>query len=189
MIYCSKGWVKVVYEDQGPAFVLQAGDCVLQPPHIRHRVLECSDNLEVIEVSSPAEHETLVDHDLELPTDNVLRDRDFGGQRFVRHQSSEADWQPGPYAGFEARDIGISEATDGLASVQVMRPSGQVQLTALDNDADLFFIFVLQGSATLQSQDEDPHTIVAGDAFVIPQDRQATLTEYSNDLELLQVVS
>jgi hypothetical protein len=32
MIFCKAGWVKVVYEDQGPPFVMQAGDCVLQPP-------------------------------------------------------------------------------------------------------------------------------------------------------------
>jgi quercetin dioxygenase-like cupin family protein len=62
MIYCKSGWVRVVYEDQGPAFVLEAGDCVLQPPEIRHRVLESSASAEVIEVSSPAEHETWVEH-------------------------------------------------------------------------------------------------------------------------------
>ena len=50
VIYCYRGWVKVVYEDQGPPFVMHAGDCVLQPPGIRHRVLECSAGLEVIEV-------------------------------------------------------------------------------------------------------------------------------------------
>jgi quercetin dioxygenase-like cupin family protein len=189
MIYCYKGWVKVVYEDQGPPFVLQAGDCVLQPPHIRHRVLECSDNMEVVEVSSPAEHETLVEHDMNLPTDNVYPDRDFSGQRFVRHECSGATWLAGPYDGFESRDIGIAKATDGLASVQVMRPSGQVQMTALSNEGELFFVFVLQGSAKMQPQDEDPHAIVAGDAFVIPTGGQVAFTEYSKDLELLQVVS
>ena len=55
MIYCYKGWVRVVHEDQRPSFILQAGDCVLQPPEIRHQVLECSPGLEVIEISSPAE--------------------------------------------------------------------------------------------------------------------------------------
>ena len=58
IIYCYKGWVRVVYEDQGTPFVLQAGDCVLQPPRIRHRVIESSPGLEVIEIASPAEHET-----------------------------------------------------------------------------------------------------------------------------------
>ena len=34
--------------------MLRAGDFVTQPPTIRHRVLECSDGLEVLEVGSPA---------------------------------------------------------------------------------------------------------------------------------------
>src|SRR3954471_7254679 len=42
MIYCRKGWTRLVYENQGEPFLLQAGDCVLQPPEIRHRVLEAS---------------------------------------------------------------------------------------------------------------------------------------------------
>ncbi len=49
MIYCRKGWTRLVYEDQGEPFLLRAGDCVLQPPEIRHRVLESSAGLEVIE--------------------------------------------------------------------------------------------------------------------------------------------
>src|SRR6185436_13024852 len=62
LIYCHRGWVRVVYEDQGAPFMLEAGDCVLQPPGIRHRVLESSVGLEVIEIGSPAVHETFADH-------------------------------------------------------------------------------------------------------------------------------
>jgi quercetin dioxygenase-like cupin family protein len=68
MIFCAAGWVRVVYEDQGEPFVLRAGDCVLQPPLIRHRVLEASEGLEVIEIGCPAEHLTRRDHALGLPT-------------------------------------------------------------------------------------------------------------------------
>ena len=32
LIFCHRGWVRLVYEDQGPPFVLGAGDCVIQPP-------------------------------------------------------------------------------------------------------------------------------------------------------------
>src|SRR5438445_4330036 len=92
MIYCAKGWVRVVYEDQGPPFVLREGDCVLQPPGIRHRVLESSPGLEVIEIGSPADHETFADHELELPTAPVRPEREFGGQRFVRHEAARAVW-------------------------------------------------------------------------------------------------
>ena len=66
VIYCLRGWVRVVYEDQGPPFVLEAGDCVLQPPGIRHRVLESSAGLEVLEVTSPAHHTTTVEHELDV---------------------------------------------------------------------------------------------------------------------------
>ena len=39
LIYCYKGWVDVLYEDQGNEMMrLSAGDCVIQPPEIRHRV-------------------------------------------------------------------------------------------------------------------------------------------------------
>ena len=53
MIFCVNGWVRVVYEDQGEPMLLEAGDCFLQPPHIRHRVLECSDQMEVVEIACP----------------------------------------------------------------------------------------------------------------------------------------
>ena len=71
LIFCHRGWVRLVYEDQGPPFVLGAGDCVIQPPEIRHRVLEASAGVEVIEIGVPAEHLTSVDHEMELPTPHV----------------------------------------------------------------------------------------------------------------------
>lgn len=85
VICCLNGRIKVVYEDQGPPFWLETGDWVIQPPEIRHRVLECTAGAEVIEVSMPAEHETWVEHEITLPTAETKPDREFGGQRFVRH--------------------------------------------------------------------------------------------------------
>ena len=189
IIYCYRGWVKLVYEDQGAPFVMNAGDCVLQPPHIRHRVLECSDNMEVIEVSSPGEHETFVDHDMELPTATLDSGREFSGQRFVYHQVNKAKWRPGPFSGFEARDTGFGKATEGLASAQIIRPSGNPQATVIRHNGEFFFNFVLQGTTTLQRQRQSQQALSAGDSFVIPAGMQITLTENSKDLELLQVAS
>ena len=84
MIYCKRGRIKVVYEDQGEPFWLETGDCVLQPPEIRHRVLECTAGAEVIEVSMPAEHETWVEHELTLPNRTLDTARIFGTQPFIR---------------------------------------------------------------------------------------------------------
>ena len=121
LIFAYRGEVKLVYEDQGPPFMLKAGDCVIQPPEIRHRVLESSENLQVVEIGVPADHVTTIDHEVELPTGVLNPDRVFGGQTFCRHQLKDAVWEPWRIAGFEARDTGIGEATGGVASVQVAR--------------------------------------------------------------------
>ncbi len=83
MIYCLKGRIRVVYEDQGEPFWLEAGDCAIQPPEIRHRVLFAEGNAEVLEVTMPAEHETWIDHELELPNGTLNTERLFNGQKFV----------------------------------------------------------------------------------------------------------
>lgn len=57
MVYVLKGWVVFEYEDQGE-HILREGSCVLQPPGIRHREVRHSDDLELIEITSPAEFET-----------------------------------------------------------------------------------------------------------------------------------
>ena len=141
MIYCKEGWVRVVYEDQGEPFVMNAGDFVLQPPQIRHRVLDASPGAEVIEVSSPAVHETWVDHETTLPNSIEVLDRDFGGQRFVRHVAADATWEDENGSVF--RDLGISGATGGAADARVLRlkKGDDMRLP----EAATSFLFVLDG--------------------------------------------
>jgi quercetin dioxygenase-like cupin family protein len=186
MIFCASGWVRVVYEDQGPPFVMAAGDCVLQPPRIRHRVLESSPGLEVVEIGCPALHETRADHDMPLPTGRVLPDRDFGGQVFLRHVAAEAPWTPEGDTGFERRDAGMSRATRGLADAVVLRPSGADRLAVPPRDGELLFGFVLEGAATL-GRLGDTHLLGRADAFVIPPGEAWSLEEASSDLALLRV--
>ena len=57
MVYVTKGWVVFEYEGQGE-HILREGSCVLQPPGIRHREVRHSDDLELIEIISPAEFAT-----------------------------------------------------------------------------------------------------------------------------------
>ncbi|MBL8205271.1 MAG: cupin [Blastocatellia bacterium] len=183
MIYCKTGWVRVVYEDQGPPFVLEAGDCVLQPPEIRHRVLEASPGLEVIEVSSPAIHETWVDHELQLPTSQVLPNRLFSGQRFVRHQAKEAQWLPWRSAGFEVRDTGIADATNGLATARVVRATTATQALVKGHTGEFQFIFVLAGEVAI---DWLSQPLQVGDSCVIPAQSEYNL-QASAGAELMEV--
>ncbi len=57
MVYVLKGWVDFEYQDQG-RFRFGPGDSVLQPPGIRHELLACSDDLELLEITSPADFST-----------------------------------------------------------------------------------------------------------------------------------
>jgi quercetin dioxygenase-like cupin family protein len=181
IIYVRSGWVRVVYEDQGDPFAMQAGDLVLQPPGIRHRVLESSVGLEVIEISCPALHETFADHEMALPNGLDLK-REFAGQRFLRHVADETPW-----TGFrrgEAQETGIHEATGGIAEARTIRGNA---IEFPPHDGEVMFGFVLDGSARLDfSKGFD---LGSGDAFVIPPAEAWSLSDASDDFRLLQVAT
>jgi quercetin dioxygenase-like cupin family protein len=193
MIYCWRGWVKLVYEDQGPPFVLEAGDCVLQPPEIRHRVLESSAGLEVVEVGCPAVHDTMTDTDLELPNPKPDGDRLFGTsapyqpQRFVRHQAREASWEHDPDRVWEQRDTGIAAATGGLAGVRVLRsPSPAARLEPAEG-AELCFAFVLEGNALVERRHDPTLELGPGDAVALPAGGGDAVTGWSREAQILEV--
>lgn len=173
MIFCWRGWVRVVYEDQGPAFVMRPGDCVLQPPRIRHRVLECSPGLDVIEVSCPAEHETWADAELALPTPRLDAERDFDGQRFVRHVAADAPWLADEPPGGTRRDTGIETATRGLARVDVRRVPAAGAWTSPATHDELRLSVVLEGAAGLEVNGDTRRDLAPGDAVTLPAGAQA----------------
>jgi hypothetical protein len=57
MVYVLKGWIKTELEGQG-AHVMRPGSAWLQPPKIKHKVLDYSDDAEVLEIVLPANFET-----------------------------------------------------------------------------------------------------------------------------------
>jgi mannose-6-phosphate isomerase-like protein (cupin superfamily) len=184
MIFVRRGWVRVVYEDQGEPFVMRAGDLVLQPPLIRHRVLESSPGLEVIEISAPALHETFADHELELPGGDDP-DRDFKGQHFLRHIAANTSWTP--FNGGEAQETGMGEATGVIAEVSVIRAKEGAAIAFAPHQGELVFGFVLDGTARLDRG--AGHQLNPADAFVIPPGEAWTLSTPSRDFQLLHVTT
>ena len=57
MVYVTKGWVVFEYKGEGE-HVLRAGSCVLQPPGIEHREVRHSDDMELVEIITPADFTT-----------------------------------------------------------------------------------------------------------------------------------
>jgi quercetin dioxygenase-like cupin family protein len=165
LIFCVAGWVDVLYEDQGGIRRIHAGDCFIQPPGIRHKVLH-SEGVQVVEIGVPAEHVTEIDHEMVLPTPHYRPEREWDGQRFVHDIGKDGVFKPFRIPGFEARDTGIMAATKGVASVMVARPVGEAPWTV--HDGDILFTFVMQGAMTLEGEGKDPFRLSPGDAFVIP---------------------
>lgn len=189
LIFCIKGWVDVVYEDQGGPLRLTAGDCFIQPPEIRHRVLNASAGIEVIEIGVPADHVTEIDHVTTLPTTTLRPDRAWQGQRFVHNIGAKGQFEPFRIPGFDARDTTINVNTKGVASVMVARPqsgpTGPAKWTR--HQGDILFTFVMSGEMTLEGEGKDPYRLSPGDAFVIPPGMATRYADATPDLELLEV--
>jgi quercetin dioxygenase-like cupin family protein len=186
LIFCVNGWVDVLYEDQGGMRRIEAGDCFIQPPEIRHRVCESGDGVEVVEIGVPAEHITEIDHAMTLPTPQFRPDREWDGQKFVHNIGAEGVFAPFRIPGFEARDTTINANTRGVASVMVARPTGQPAPWTV-HEGDILFTFVMKGGMTLHGEGKAPYRLERGDAFVIPPGFATRYADPSDDLELLEV--
>ena len=57
----------------------------------------------------------------------------------------------------------------------------------LKHDADILFTFVMNGSMELSAAEYDASTLKTGDAFTVPPDLTYSISECSDDLELLEV--
>ena len=58
MVYVLKGWARVHFEGVGEVR-FEVGSCMYQEPGIHHRVVEYSDDYTVIEITVPADFETV----------------------------------------------------------------------------------------------------------------------------------
>ena len=58
MIYVLKGWIKSDFEGEG-VHTFNAGSCWIQPPKIKHAVVDYSDDCELLEIVLPADFETV----------------------------------------------------------------------------------------------------------------------------------
>ncbi len=166
LIFCRSGRVEVAYQDHGAPIVMAAGDCVLQPPGIRHRVLWASAGMEVVELASPAVHATHRDHELTLPSSTPAPGREYGGQRFVHHVAAESPERPGRFPGYVARDVGLGPASRFAVEASVHRRVGDDR-GDVRQDREWMFVFVLDGSATLRL-DGAAIDLDRSDSIVVP---------------------
>jgi mannose-6-phosphate isomerase-like protein (cupin superfamily) len=58
MVYVLNGWIKTELDGEG-AITMRTGSCWIQPPRIKHKVLDYSDDCQVLEIVLPADFKTV----------------------------------------------------------------------------------------------------------------------------------
>jgi glyoxylate utilization-related uncharacterized protein len=130
----------------------------------------------------------VADHALALPTSVALPDRLFTGQRFSRHVAEGAAWSPWRIAGvhipgFESCDVGISDATAGLANVCVVKTNDAsgVEPVKIEHAGEVLFLCVLEGVIDLDAGENGTHCLRASDSVAIPKGAIVSLRATGSD--------
>ncbi|MGA0969918.1 MAG: cupin [Ilumatobacteraceae bacterium] len=163
-----QGAVQVVYEDQGDPFWMSAGDVVLQPPHIRHRVLATDGDFEIVEIGAPADHLTEMDHQMTLPNGTGHPQRRWSGQRFVVDRPGDRATVGWDCAGVAAEPTAIADATDGLVHVERLT-ADDTAIAVTRTPLEFRFMFVMEGTAIVHiATSDEPLHLNTTDAVTLP---------------------
>ncbi|MEL7444400.1 MAG: cupin domain-containing protein [Pseudomonadota bacterium] len=119
--------------------------------------------------------------------------KDYNGWDFVHQEAEGAPWTPGLREIFEYRDLGIKAATGGDYVAHVIRHNGKEQADAVQqwhiHECNFQLVYVLNGWATFEYEDQDERTIRRGDCVLqTPMIRHREIA-CSQDFEVLEIVS
>lgn len=113
-------------------------------------------------------------------------------QRFVVSHLDEADFRPQGLCDYAAyRDLGVAQATRGLATANVIRmvkPYDERYAERHRHSVHFQMIYVLKGSYTAEFDGVGVHTMQAGSNWVQPPNVPHRVLHWSDDCELLEVV-
>ena len=114
-------------------------------------------------------------------------------QKFVKSHLRPEDFKPHglrTYAHY--RDLGVKDATHGMALAHVIRFVGQCDPKVVSkrhlHEAEFQMIYVLKGSITTEIEGEGVHTMNAGDSWIQPHSAVHRVLDYSDGCEVLEIV-
>lgn len=113
--------------------------------------------------------------------------------KFVKSHLREDDFRADglrTYAHY--RDLGVKDATHGMAVAHVIRFQGKCDPKVVSKDhlheADFQMIYVLKGSITTEIKGHGVHTMHAGDSWLQPHSVVHKVLDYSDGCEVLEIV-
>ncbi len=115
----------------------------------------------------------------------------FKAQKFVVSHAREEDFAEGlrPYARY--RDLGIAQATGGLAVAHVIRmvpPVTDAVRVRHQHAVQFQMVYVLKGWIKSEFEGEGTHMMRVGSSWIQPPGIKHTVLDYSDDCELLEIV-
>jgi mannose-6-phosphate isomerase-like protein (cupin superfamily) len=112
---------------------------------------------------------------------------------FLINHLHEEDFKPDGLRSYARyRDLGVKDATHGMAVAHVIRFQGPCDPEVVSklhaHSADFQLIYVLKGSITSHFEGRGVHTMTAGDAWLQPKNIKHKVLDYSSDCEVLEIV-
>ena len=90
------------------------------------------------------------------------------------------------------RDLGVKDATHGMALAHVIRFIGQCDPKVVSkrhlHEAEFQMIYVLKGHITTEIEGQGTHTMNAGDSWIQPHSAVHRVLDYSDGCEVLEIV-
>ena len=113
--------------------------------------------------------------------------------KFVKSRLKNQDFKPDglrTYAHY--RDLGIKDATHGMALAHVIRFKGKCDPKVVSkshlHEAEFQMIYVLKGSITTEIKGHGVHRMQAGDSWLQPHSVVHKVLDYSDGCEVLEIV-
>ena len=127
-----------------------------------------------------------------MPAKLAKRAKARSKHKFAVSHHREADFDQGLRTYAKYRDLGIVQATGGMARAHVIRfipPFRPEEVsTPHYHDVDFQMVYVLKGWYKTEFEGEGVHTFEAGSCWIQPPRIKHTVLGYSDDCELLEIV-
>lgn len=181
-----KGTVKMRTED-GQDLTLEAGASAYQPPYWRHYEYSFSDDFEALEVTAPADFETIVGDEAPKPE---------RAEEFAHLSAVYTDERPenyvraeGPRPYFEYRDLGTRAPTDDRIHLHIVRSATEpMEGGTGDHHHSMSQWFMpISGWADIDVEGQESRRMEIGDFMCIQEGMTHNVTSYSRDYACLEM--
>jgi quercetin dioxygenase-like cupin family protein len=113
--------------------------------------------------------------------------------RFVANHLNPADFKADGLRNYALyRDLGVKDATHGMAVAHVVRFVGKCDPKVVSknhlHETEFQMIYVLKGTVTTEMKGHGKHVMKAGDCWLQPQGIVHKVLDYSDGCEMLEIV-